>query len=44
MWGVGFDVATGKFCVLDPGEIYAAGSGVRRVGWRGGGVDQPEIK
>lgn len=41
--GVGFDVATGKFCVLDPGEIYAAGS----EGWdggRGGGVDQPEIK
>lgn len=31
----GFDVATGEVCVLDPREIYAAGSGVGRVG---GGV------
>lgn len=26
--GVGFDVATGEVCVLDPREIYAAGSGM----------------
>lgn len=38
---MGFDVATGEVCVLDPREIYAAGSGGRRGE---GGVDQPEIK
>lgn len=32
-------MATGEVCVLDPREIYAAGSG----GWEGG-VDQPEMK
>lgn len=33
----GFDVPTGDVCVLDPREIYAAGSG--GSGW-GGGTNQ----